>query len=68
MSVPDGRSVRMLVNSTRIRAAAGTESGTLSVAPEPSEVAALVERARSTFVSGGGRHAALVDRRVTMPP
>ena len=37
------------------------ESGTLSVAPEPSEVAALVERARSTFLSGVGRHAVLVD-------
>ena len=32
------------------------ESGTLSVAPEPSEVAELVERARNTFLGGGGRH------------
>ena len=31
------------------------ESGTLSVAPEPSEVAALAERARRTVVSGVGR-------------
>ena len=37
------------------------DSGTLSVAPEPSEAAELVERARSTFLSGGGRHAVLVD-------
>ena len=44
------------------------ESGTLSVAPEPSEVAALVERARSTFVSGGGRHAVLVDLPAGLPP
>ena len=36
-------------------------SGTLSVAPEPSELAGLVERARTTFVGGGGRHAVLVD-------
>ncbi len=44
------------------------DSGTLSVAPEPSEVAALVERARSTFVSGGGRHAVVVDLPTGMPP
>ena len=44
------------------------ESGTLSVAPEPSEVATLVERARSTFVSGGGRHGVLVDLPAGLPP
>ena len=44
------------------------ESGTLSVAPEPSEVAALVERARSTFLSAGGRHAVLVDLPASLPP
>ena len=44
------------------------DSGTLSVAPEPSEVAALVERARSTFLSGGGRHAVVVDLPVGLPP
>ena len=37
------------------------ESGTLSVAPEETTVAALVERARSAFVGGGGRHAITVD-------
>ena len=40
------------------------DSGTLSVSPEPMEVAALVERARNTFLSGGGRHGVLVD----LPP
>ena len=44
------------------------ESGTLSVAPEPSEVAVLVEHARTTFVSGGGRHAVLVDLPADLPP
>ena len=39
-------------------------SGTLSVVPQPSEVAALVDRARSTFISGGGRHTLLID----LPP
>ena len=37
------------------------DSGMLSVAPEPSEVADLVDRARNTFLSGGGRHAVLID-------
>ena len=44
------------------------ESGTLSIAPEPSEVGALVERARSTFLSAGGRHAVLVDLPAGLPP
>ena len=42
-------------------------SGTLSVAPEPSEVAALVERARNTFLSGGGPHAVLIDLPSDLP-
>ena len=40
------------------------DSGTLSVSPEPVDVAALVERARNTFLSGGGRHGVSVD----LPP
>jgi len=37
------------------------EAGTLSVSPEPSEVADLVERARNTFLSGGARHTVRID-------
>ena len=44
------------------------DSGTLSVSPEPSEVAELVERARDTFVGGGGRHGISVDLPVGLPP
>ena len=40
------------------------DSGTLSVSPEPAEVAGLVDRARNTFLSGGGRHSVLID----LPP
>ena len=40
------------------------DAGTLSVAAEPSEVAGLVDRARTTFLSGGGRHAVRID----LPP
>ena len=37
------------------------EAGTLSVSPEPSELGALVDQARYTFVSGGGRHTVMIE-------
>ena len=40
------------------------ETGMLSVVPEPSEVASLVDQARNTFLSGGGRHTIHID----LPP
>ena len=40
------------------------EAGTLSVDAEPSDVAALVDRARTTFLSGGARHGVRID----LPP
>ena len=40
------------------------DSGTLSVHPEPAEVAGLVDRARNTFLSGGARHSVSID----LPP
>ena len=43
------------------------DTGTLSVSPEPSEVADLVERARDTFVGGGGRHGVVVDLPADLP-
>ena len=43
------------------------EAGTLSVTPEPSEVAALVDRARNTFLSGGARHAVQIDLPAELP-
>ena len=42
------------------------EAGTLSVAREPSEMAELVEQARSTFL-GGGRHGIVIDVPVALP-
>ena len=51
-----------LLDAGRIRA------GTLSVKPEPSEVVALVDRARNTFLSGGGRHPVLIDLPLDLPP
>ena len=53
--------IRDLLDAGRI------DSGTLSVTPEPSEVTTLVERARRTFLSGGGRHAVLVELPAGLP-
>ena len=44
------------------------DTGTLTVTPEPSEVAELVERARSTFAGSGARHAIVVDLPAGLPP
>ena len=43
------------------------EAGTLSVTPEPVELADLVDQARNTFLSGGGRHALLIDLPSDLP-
>ena len=44
--------------------AARIETGTLSVTPEPAEVAVMVDQARNTFLSGGGRNPVRID----LPP
>ena len=44
--------------------AGSIEAGTLTVAPEPSDVAALIDQARNTFLVGGGRHNVVID----LPP
>ena len=43
------------------------EAGTLSVSPEPAAVAGLVDQARSTFLSGGGRHGLGIDLPADLP-
>ena len=43
------------------------ETGTLSVSPEPSEVARLVDQARNTFLSGGARHTVHIDLPLDLP-
>ena len=42
-------------------------TGTLSVSPEPVEVAGLVDQARSTFLSGGARQALSIDLPENLP-
>ena len=44
--------------------AAHIETGRLSVAPEPEDLAAVVDQARNLYLSGGGRNPVLID----LPP
>ena len=43
------------------------EAGTLSVAPAPADLHALVEQARNAFLNGGATHAVLVDLPEDLP-
>ena len=43
------------------------DAGSLTVSPESTEVAALVEVARTTFLSGGGRHPVTIDLPPNLP-
>ncbi len=43
------------------------DAGTLSVAPEPSELGELVEQARTAFVSGDSRHTVIIDLPADLP-
>ena len=64
LRIIDGQADHMRGLIANLLDAGSIEAGTLTVAPEPSNVAALVDRARTTFLSGGGRHAVLID----LPP
>ncbi len=43
------------------------EAGALAVSPEPAEAAALVDRARSAFISAGGRYRLAIDVAADLP-
>ena len=62
--IVDGQADRMIDLIAELLDAGRIDTGTLSVSPEPSEVAALVDRARTTFLSGGARHTVTID----LPP
>ena len=62
--IVDDQADRMIGLIADLLDAGRIDTGTLSVSPEPSEVAFLVDRARTTFLSGGGRHTVLID----LPP
>ena len=55
------RLISDLLDAERIHA------GMLSVRPEPTDLAALVDQARMTFLSGGGRHAVIVKLAPELP-
>ncbi len=56
-----GGLIRDLLDAGRIA------TGTLSVSPEPADVAALVDTARTSFLSGGARHAIVADLPADLP-
>ena len=62
--IVDDQADRMIGLIADLLDAGRIDTGTLSVSPEPSEVAALVDQGRTTFLSGGGRHTVTVD----LPP
>ena len=64
----DDQADRMIGLIADLLDAGRIEAGTLSVAPEPSAVAALVDQARGTFISGGGRHAVGIALPPDLPP
>ena len=63
----DDQADRMIGLIADLLDAGRIETGTLSVSPEPSQVRALVDQARATFVSGGGRHAVRIDLPTDLP-
>ena len=64
----DEQADRMSALITDLLDAGQIGTGTLSVAAEPTEVGELIEQARATFLSGGGRHAVLIDLPAGLPP
>ena len=60
----DGRADHMRRLIANLLDAGSIKAGTLTVEPTPSNVAALVDQARTTFATGGGRNPVLID----LPP
>ena len=65
--IVDEQADRMIGLVADLLDAGRIDAGTLSVAPEPTEVAALVEGARTAFLSGGARHAVRIDLPAELP-
>ena len=57
--------MRRLIND--VLDAGHIETGTLSIAPEPADLIGLVEQARGTYLSGGGRHPLAIDLTADLP-
>ena len=63
----DGRADHMRRLIANLLDAGSIKAGTLTVEPQPSNVAALVEQARTTFATGGGRNPILIDLAPDLP-
>ena len=63
----DGQANHMRGLVANLLDAGSIEAGTLTVAPEPTSVASLIDRARTTFLSGGSRHPVLVELPTGLP-
>ena len=66
MIIDQGEHMRGLISD--LLDAGRIDSGMLSVSPERTDVVTLVERARSGFTSGGGRHGIVIDLQSDLPP
>ncbi len=64
MRIIDGRADHMRRLIANLLDAGSIKAGTLTVEPEPANAAALVDQARTTFVTGGARNPVLID----LPP
>ena len=65
--VVDEQADRMMGLIADLLDAGRIDAGMLSILPEPVEVAALVEGARTAFLSSGGRNAVIVDLPAGLP-
>ena len=63
----DGRADHMRRLIANLLDAGSIKAGTLTVTPEPSSVPALVDQARTTFATGGGRNPILIDLPPNLP-
>ena len=61
LQIIDAQSDRMRALIRDLLDLARIETGALSVSPDPSDVAALVNDARSSFIASGGRHSVQVE-------
>ena len=66
--IVDGQADQMRDLIADLLDAGRIETGTLSVSAEPSAVALLVDRARATFLTAGGRHPLRIDVPPDIPP
>ena len=64
----DGRADHMRRLIANLLDAGSIKAGTLTVEPVSANVAGLVDQARTTFVTGGGRNPVLIDLPPDLPP